>query len=306
MMPTKTTDASFRRCLLALLAMAAVSLALWGSAPASSADTGTLLPANAAVYVDGKYMSLRYDQLLIKDDRMFIPFRIILQEIGATVDWNERTGLITASKGDNTLRLLPGSNQAWVNQRTIRLQQPALLHNDTTYVPLRFVSEHFGAVVSWNSTDRKALIAASTGAAFGQLAPTFRIESRGGDIFDLAQADKPTYIFFWASWCPYCKQQFSAIEQLYQEYGDRIHFVGLNNIFNDSDKGADKTIADYNLTFPMYYVEDKSIGKAYKQSAVPSHFFITKDGIYYKDVIGSYGDSTYEYHKKILDELLTY
>lgn len=40
--------------------------------------------------------------------------------------------------------------------------------------------------------------------------------------------NRPTLLFIYASWCPYCRQQFSVLSQLHAEYGHNIHFTALS------------------------------------------------------------------------------
>jgi len=49
---------------------------------------------------------------------------------------------------------------------------------------------------------------------------TFQIE--------VAQADKPVLVDFWAPWCGPCRQLTPIVEQLADEYGDKVKFVAIN------------------------------------------------------------------------------
>lgn len=50
---------------------------------------------------------------------------------------------------------------------------------------------------------------------------------------------KGTVLFVYTSWCGYCKKQFPIIEELMNEYGDKIQFIALSM---DRDKLA---LADF-------------------------------------------------------------
>ncbi|UUZ89853.1 copper amine oxidase N-terminal domain-containing protein [Paenibacillus sp. P25] len=50
----------------------------------------------------------------------------------------------------NKLQLTIGSTDASVNGQTVKLEKPVALVNGTTYVPVRFVTESFGAKVQWD------------------------------------------------------------------------------------------------------------------------------------------------------------
>ncbi len=81
--------------------------------------------------------------------RTMVPLRGIFEALGAQVDWNAPTRLITATKGDTNVQLAIGSHTATVNGRVVDLDTPAMILSGSTMVPLRFVSEALGADVKW-------------------------------------------------------------------------------------------------------------------------------------------------------------
>jgi hypothetical protein len=92
------------------------------------------------------------------DGRVMVPLRGVLEKMGATVDWVDATRTVMASKGDMELELPIGSRNAKVNDRTVRLDVPAMTMAGSTMVPLRFVSEALGADVAWSSRSQTVMI----------------------------------------------------------------------------------------------------------------------------------------------------
>ncbi|RLP08539.1 thioredoxin [Propionibacterium australiense] len=41
-------------------------------------------------------------------------------------------------------------------------------------------------------------------------------------------SDKPTLVDFWADWCAPCKRMSPILDELSEEYGDRINFVKMD------------------------------------------------------------------------------
>lgn len=91
-------------------------------------------------------------------DRFVVPMRAIFEAFGAEVDWNGETRTVTGVKGDIIVKLTIDSKIVSINGRTIELDVPATIINGRTFVPVRFVSESFGADVSWNPDNRVAVI----------------------------------------------------------------------------------------------------------------------------------------------------
>lgn len=45
---------------------------------------------------------------------------------------------------------------------------------------------------------------------------------------EVLKADKPTVVDYWADWCGPCKQLSPILDQLAEEYGDKINFVKVD------------------------------------------------------------------------------
>ncbi len=56
-----------------------------------------------------------------------------------------------------------------------------------------------------------------------------------------------TVLFFWASWCPYCKALMPHLQSMQFEYGDNLKVLAIN-IFEDGDPVAVIEEAGYDFT----------------------------------------------------------
>jgi uncharacterized protein YkwD len=94
----------------------------------------------------------------IKNDRALVPVRSICEELGAVVKWNPETYKVEIVKEDSIITFNIGSRKAMVNNRSVDIDVPAEIHQDKTFVPLRFVSEVLGYSVDWDGVMRMVII----------------------------------------------------------------------------------------------------------------------------------------------------
>ncbi|MCL2356162.1 MAG: glycoside hydrolase family 11 protein [Defluviitaleaceae bacterium] len=83
--------------------------------------------------------------------RTLLPVRFVAYALGAEVDWNDATHEVTLTTADRTLTFAIGAF-------TPGMDVPAQIIDSRTMVPLRFISEFFGAIVDWNDATRTAHI----------------------------------------------------------------------------------------------------------------------------------------------------
>jgi hypothetical protein len=109
------------------------------------------------VKLNGNYLT--FDQAPIAESgRTLVPLRAIFEAFGATVNWDQATQSVTAVKGDITIKLTLGSKTAYKNDTPITLDVPAKALNGRTLVPVRFISESFGATVEWDQANQTVII----------------------------------------------------------------------------------------------------------------------------------------------------
>lgn len=90
--------------------------------------------------------------------RTMIPVRFVAEDLESEVEWNAEDRIVYINKGDNNIQLTIDSKIAIVNDEPIELDTEAIIHEDRTYVPLRFVSEQLGADVDWDNKTKTVII----------------------------------------------------------------------------------------------------------------------------------------------------
>lgn len=85
-------------------------------------------------------------------------------------------------------------------------------------------------------------------------APQFEVTTIDNQKISLEQSladNKPIIIYFTASWCPMCAQNWSAIAEVYPEYKDRVNFVAISIDTTDDNEVMTKLAKEKNLDFPL-------------------------------------------------------
>lgn len=122
------------------------------------------IPVNAAsikINIDGQ--NVTYSQpAIVKDNRTLVPLRGIFEDLGADVKWDQKTKTVNAVRGNTNVKLTIGSKNAMVNGQAKALEVPAQVINNSTLVPLRFISESLGASVGWDAGSKTITIETST------------------------------------------------------------------------------------------------------------------------------------------------
>jgi hypothetical protein len=101
------------------------------------------------VTVDGKATSVDAAPEIVNDST-FVPIRFIAETFGSTVEWLPESRGITLDH--TTIGLQIGRPTAVIKGKIIALEAAPYIKNSRTMVPLRVISESFGAGVVWDAT----------------------------------------------------------------------------------------------------------------------------------------------------------
>ena len=96
------------------------------------------------------------------DDRTLVPMRAIFEALGAEVSWDEASLTATANLDGQEVKITEDQKMASVSGDAVELDVPAMRIRDRFVVPIRFVSESFGAQVDWDEFARTVYITPGT------------------------------------------------------------------------------------------------------------------------------------------------
>ena len=116
--------------------------------------------------------------------------------------------------------------------------------------------------------------------------PDFTLDTLDGGTFKLsAQMGQPVVVNFWATWCPPCRAEFPAFEQVYHNNRAKgLIVVGVN--VAEAPEVAGQFVREAGVTFPIALDVSGEVTELYRIQGMPTTFFIGRDGKIKDTIIG--------------------
>ncbi len=105
-------------------------------------------------------------------------------------------------------------------------------------------------------------------------APAFAAATIEGTKFTLAASDKPTLVYFWASWCPVCKLTSPNVAAVARDY--RVVAVAMQS---GDAKEIKHYLAAHELALPVVVADEKgALAARWGVNATPASFIVDGQG----------------------------
>lgn len=121
----------------------------------------------------------------------------------------------------------------------------------------------------------------------GQLAPDFEFSTFDGERMRLSDLrGKPVFLNFWASWCGPCRQEMPNMQTMVEKYGkDGLVVLAMNN--GEAIEPARRFLDRIEVTLSEFgYDPTAAVVRRYGVTGLPVSYFIDKDGVITRVVIG--------------------
>lgn len=103
------------------------------------------------IRLNGEEIFFEDQQAVIRNDRTLVPFRAMLEKLGAEVKWDQASRTVTAKMNDKEIVLVIDNNIAKIDGKEIKMDVAPQIIGDRTMIPLRFVSENFGYKIKFDN-----------------------------------------------------------------------------------------------------------------------------------------------------------
>lgn len=122
------------------------------------------------VWLNGRLLRTPYDPvrgvqepgpyLAASTGRVMMPVRFFTEAFGGQVEWSqpELRAQLKMPGRSQTINLWLTQNQGMVGLKTVALDQKPVLFLDRMFVPVRFLTEGFGGEVTWEHSNRSAMV----------------------------------------------------------------------------------------------------------------------------------------------------
>jgi thiol-disulfide isomerase/thioredoxin len=120
----------------------------------------------------------------------------------------------------------------------------------------------------------------------GFVAPDFTLEMLDGPETTLSDLrGQVVLINFWATWCPPCRAEMPAIQEVYNRYRDQ-GFVVLAVDLGESDARVRGFVEEMELTFSILMDRNEDVSQLYRVRSIPTTYFVDREGVIQDIVIG--------------------
>jgi len=122
----------------------------------------------------------------------------------------------------------------------------------------------------------------------GFLAPDFELLDASGQSIRLSDLrGQPVLLNVWASWCAPCKAEMPAMQTVYEMYSPAgFTILAVNATIHDDRDSVLAFAGSHGLTFPILFDLDGGASQQYRVRAMPTSFFIDREGIIRRTVFG--------------------
>lgn len=101
---------------------------------------------------------VKVEKPYVENGTTLVPVAVIARAFGADVKWNAAERSVNISYGETEIKLIIDKKTVYVNGTSSELLKAPTIKNNVTMVPLRFISENFGADVTYDNKTKEIFV----------------------------------------------------------------------------------------------------------------------------------------------------
>ena len=116
--------------------------------------------------------------------------------------------------------------------------------------------------------------------SIGETAKSFTLKTVGGGKVSLDQYrnGKKAIVFFWATWCPHCREAIIGLNRSKKELEAKDIKVVLVDI-GEAEAEVKRYVDSRKVEYDVFLDHDSSVAEAYGIIGVPTFYLINKQGV---------------------------
>jgi len=109
-------------------------------------------------------------------------------------------------------------------------------------------------------------------------APPFALKDLNGKQVSFSDLKgKPLLLFFWATWCPACKEDIPLLEKFSEGKKDQLKIISIV-IDGEKEKRVEGIVKKNRITFPVLLDTKEKLARTYGVRMVPTACIISQQG----------------------------
>lgn len=153
------------------------------------------------------------------------------------------------------------------------------------------------ADASGNTVQQQANAGANAGIEKGQTPPDFAITTIDGKQLRLSkfkQENTPVLLYFWATWCPFCRKDFSVLKNVYPKYSDNVKILAIDLDTSENDEIIQSYKKNIGLDGIDFAAGSANILSDYGITHTTTKYAVGKDGIILYKGSGVFNEQQWE------------
>lgn len=147
---------------LSLICLILLAIPVWASTNINTNKVEiSFKVGDATLKINGQ--DVQVEKPFVTNGVTLVPLRVITEAFGAKVDWNGQEQSVTLNYNDKIIKLFINKKQVTVDGKETVLLEAPQINNNITMIPLRFVTENFGAQVSYDDKTAEIKVVKETG-----------------------------------------------------------------------------------------------------------------------------------------------
>ena len=143
------------------------------------------------------------------------------------------------------------------------------------------------------------------GTGIGQVPPDFSVVSSDGKsivLSKLLEEKKPVIIYFMATWCPYCAEDYETLSKIYKDYENEVLFVSIDLDLNENVLDLAQYKKKYpNLQGMPFAAGNERVLAEYGVTKTTTKYSIARNGTILYKTIGAFDEGQWI---QLIDELM--